>query len=258
MKSNLEKKKSLLFVILSGIVITNALLGEMIGSKIFSLEKTLNVAPAQISLFGDWVLNFDLSAGVMIWPVVFLTTDIINEYFGKEGVKKISLLAVAMIIYMFFMLWIVAKLIPADFWMGLHAPLDINLALEKIFLQSMGIIVGSVLAFLLGQLIDVVVFQKLRKITGNKKIWLRATGSTLVSQLIDSFVVLFVAFYFLGQPRWTLEQLFSVGTINYSYKFLTAIAATPLIYLAHFLIDMYLGKENAQQMIKEASESKIR
>jgi queuosine precursor transporter len=105
---------------------------------------------------------------------------------------------------------------------------------------------------LLGQLIDVFVFQKLRKITGPKMIWLRATGSTLVSQFIDSFVVLGIAFYIFG--NWSWAQVASVGIINYIYKFSVAILLTPVLYLGHYLIDNYLGKEVADQMTKEASE----
>ena len=102
------------------------------------------------------------------------------------------------------------------------------------------------LAFLL------VLFQKLRKITGAKMIWLRATGSTLVSQLIDSFVVLGIAFYVFG--NWSIEQLIAVGIINYIYKFTVAIILTPLLYLGHNLIDRYLGKEYAERMAEEAAE----
>ena len=119
----------------------------------------------------------------------------------------------------------------------------------------MGIIVGSLFAFLLGQLLDVFVFQKLRRITGSNRIWLRATGSTLVSQLIDSYLVLFIAFYLLApsNARWAISQVISVGIVNYSYKFIVAIAITPLLYIAHYIIDRYLGKTLAEEMTNEAS-----
>ncbi len=98
---------------------------------------------------------------------------------------------------------------------------------------------------------DVFIFQKLRRITGRKWVWLRATGSTLVSQFIDSFVVLAIAFYIFG--NWSVAQVISVGIINYIYKFSMAILLTPLIYLAHYLIDLYLGKEEAERLADEAS-----
>ncbi len=67
--------------------------------------------------------------------------------------------------------------------------------ISGIFRQGLWIIIGSMVAFLIGQVLDVLVFHRIKKITGEKRIWLRATGSTLVSQLVDSFVVLFIAFY---------------------------------------------------------------
>jgi hypothetical protein len=244
-------KKQNLFVLLTVIFLTNALLAEMIGVKIFSGEAALGVPPAQIQLFGDWVLDFNLTAGVILWPVVFITTDVINEYFGKKGVQRISFLTVGCISFAFLAIWIITLLPPAPFWLDVNSSdpegnaFNVDFAFNKIFRQGAGIIVGSLVAFLIGQLLDVLVFQKLKRITGEGKIWLRATGSTLVSQLMDSFVVLFIAFYFLApaDSRWSVEQVTSVGIINYIYKFAVAIILTPLIYLAHYLIDRYLGDE---------------
>jgi len=245
-------------VVLSGIFLTNAILAELIGVKIFSVESTLGLPPANIKLLEGWELDFNLTAGVVIWPVVFITTDIINEYFGKAGVKKISFLTVYFIIYVFLVIWIITLLPPADFWLEVNSkdaegnPFDIDYAFDKIFRQGLGIIIGSLIAFLLGQLIDVFVFQKLRKYTGSKMIWLRATGSTAISQLIDSFVVLFIAFFVFG--NWSWAQVISVGVINYTYKFGVAAILTPLLYVAHYLIDGYLGKETADKMTREAAE----
>lgn len=253
-QARFQNKKRNLFVILSGIFLTNALLAEILGVKIFSAEKTLGLAPAQIPMFGDFVLDFNLTAGVIIWPVVFITTDIINEYFGKKGVRKISLLTAFFILYSFLVIYAVTKLSPADFWLNVNSGennFNINEAYSTIFTQGLGIIIGSLTAFLVGQFLDVMVFQKLRKFTGGGKIWLRATGSTLVSQLIDSYLVLGIAFYLFG--NWSFEQIVSVGTINYIYKGLVAIILTPLLYLAHGLIDSYLGKENAQLVTEEAA-----
>lgn len=257
-----QRKKQNLFIILAGIFLTNAILAEMIGVKIFSAEKTLGWEPANIKLLGDFVLDFNLTAGAVIWPVVFITTDIINEYFGKKGVRKLSLLAAACISYAFIIIYLITILPPADFWMDVNNTdpdgnyFNVNFAFKKIFTQGLGIIVGSLVAFLIGQLLDVFIFQKLRKITGTKMIWLRATGSTLVSQLIDSFVVLGIAFYILAPEtsRWSIPQVLSVGSINYIYKFVVAILLTPLIYLGHYLIDRYLGHEDAEKLADQAAK----
>lgn len=251
-----QSKKTNLFIILCGIFLTNAILAELIGVKIFSAEQALGFDPVSWTIFG-YTLDFNLTAGVAIWPFVFVTSDIINEYYGKAGVKKISYITAIFIAYVFIIISLVTQLPPAPFWLEVNAVdgegrfFDIDYAFNMIFRQGLGIIIGSLVAFLLGQLIDVYVFQRLRKITGAKKIWLRATGSTLVSQLIDSFVVLGIAFYVFG--NWSFDQIIAVGIINYIYKFVVSILLTPLLYVGHGLIDRYLGKEFAERMTREAA-----
>ncbi|MBY5950392.1 queuosine precursor transporter [Algoriphagus marincola] len=260
MTRNESSKKTNLFIILGSIFLTNAILAEIIGVKIFSAERTFGFEPVNWKFFGEYILDFNLTAGAVIWPIVFVTTDIINEYFGKKGVRKISFLTAGLIAYVFVVISVVTILIPADFWLEVNAQtpsgnsFDISYAFNTIFRQGLGIIIGSLTAFLLGQLVDVFVFQKLRAVTGSKMIWLRATGSTLVSQFFDSFVVLGIAFYIFG--NWELSQVIAVGIINYVYKFSVAILLTPLLYLGHGLIDRYLGKDLAEKMMKEASSDR--
>lgn len=250
----LDQKKNRLFVILAGIFLTNAIMAEMIGVKIFSGEHALGFQPAHLNILG-FTMDFNLTAGAVIWPVVFITSDLINEYFGKPGVKRISYLAAFFIAYSFVVIFLTIKLPPAQWWLDANNQdahgnyFNMDFAFNKILGQGQRIIIGSLAAFLVSQLIDVFVFQKLRKITGPKLLWLRATGSTLVSQLIDSFVVLYIAFFgvFSG------EQIIAIGLTNYIYKFSVAILLTPLIYLGHYLIDQYLGKENARKISDEAA-----
>jgi uncharacterized integral membrane protein (TIGR00697 family) len=254
MESTIDQKKNRLFIILCGIFITNALLAEMIGVKIFSFEKTIGIDPANIDILG-FAMSFNLTAGVVIWPIVFITTDLINEYFGKPGIKRISYLTAGLIAYAFIVIFLTMLLAPADFWIDTNKTdptgnsFDISYAFNKIFGQGQRIIIGSLTAFIIGQLVDVFVFQKLKRITGNKMLWLRATGSTLISQFVDSFVVLFIAFYGV----FTNSQIVAIGITNYIYKFLVAIALTPIIYLGHSLIDKYLGKEQAEKISEEAT-----
>jgi queuosine precursor transporter len=254
-----NRKRETLFIVLCGIFLTNAILAELIGVKIFSGEGALGLNPAQLTLFGNFTLDFNLSAGVIIWPVVFLTTDVINEYFGKRGVKKISFLTAFFIAYIFIVILAATALPPANFWLDINKTgpngqsFDIDFAFTKIFTQGLGIIIGSITAFLVGQLLDVYTFQALRRLTGSRKVWLRATGSTLVAQLVDSFVVLYIAFYVFG--NWSAEQVIAVGIMNYMYKFAIAILLTPLLYASHYLITMYLGKEEALALTQEAHDN---
>jgi uncharacterized integral membrane protein (TIGR00697 family) len=248
-----ENKASRLFVFLGAFFVANALIAEFIGVKIFSLEKTLGIEALDISLFGIEHLSFNLTAGVLLWPFVFVLTDIINEYFGTKGVRMLSYIAAALISYAFVMFYFGIKIIPADFWITTKTDSgipDMNNAFAVVFGQGLWIIIGSLVAFLLGQLIDVTVFHWVKKITGEKYIWLRATGSTLVSQLIDSFVVLFIAFY-IG-AGWQLNLVFAIGIMNYIYKFSMALLMTPVIYAVHGIIEKFLGEELATQLKQEA------
>ncbi|MFO7444807.1 MAG: queuosine precursor transporter [Ignavibacteriaceae bacterium] len=250
----MKDKSTRLFYILGSFFVANAILAEFIGVKIFSLESTLGITPVNISLFGFENLSFNLTAGVLLWPVVFIMTDIINEYYGKKGVRFLSYTAAVLILYAFVMVYFTMGLTPSDFWLERQVGNDtirMDLAFNAIFGQGMWIIIGSLTAFLVGQLIDVTVFHLLKKRTGTSKIWLRATGSTLVSQFIDSFVVLFIAFY-LG-ANWDLKLVLAIGVVNYMYKFTVAIVLTPLLYAAHYFIDMYLGKETADKLVVEAT-----
>ena len=245
--SFLTDKSNRLFLILAGFFLANTLIAEFIGVKIFSLEASLGIAELHWSIFG--IKGTNLTAGVILWPVVFIMTDIINEYYGAKGVRFLSNLAAGLISYGFFMVYAAIQLAPATWWQTgkIEAGVpDMQAAFAAIFGQGLWIIGGSLLAFFLGQLIDVLVFHQIKKRTGEKWVFLRATGSTLVSQLIDSFVVLYVAFVLGG--TWTLEQLWNVGMVNYIYKFSLAIALTPLLYLVHFAIDSYLGKEKAAEI----------
>lgn len=257
----IKNKATRLFILLSGFFITNALLAELMGSKLFSLEKTFGFDPVNFSIFGN-AFSFNLTAGVLLWPVVFIMTDIINEYFGPKGVKFLSLFTIVLIAYAFIMFSGAIALHPADFWAKNYfdgVP-DSNLAFAGIFGQSQSIIVASLIAFLLSQLLDVFIFHTIKKITGEKAIWLRATGSTMVSQFIDSFVVLFIAFYVAprvvgGVQAWSFAQVMSICVGNYLYKFVVAVVLTPVIYLIHGWIEKYLGRTLAAEMKQGAMQS---
>lgn len=258
MSSILSNKATKLFLVLGGFFICNALVAEMIGVKIFSLEKVFGWESMDWTIMGVKDLGFNLTAGVLLWPVVFILTDVINEYFGKKGVQFLSYLTAGLIVFAFLVIFMAIALPPNDWWTSISGVNDnpslslrnMNLAFQKIFGQGLWIIMGSLVAFLVGQLIDVYLFQKIKQQTGEGKVWLRATGSTLVSQFIDSFVVLFIAFY-IGAD-WELVRVLAIGIVNYIYKFGVAVILTPAIYLAHHLIDSYLGENLATQLKEEA------
>ena len=249
----LKDKPTKLFVIFTAFFVANALIAECIGTKIFSLEKLFGLMPSDFNLFGEKHLSISLTCGVLLWPLEFIMTDIVNEYYGPKAVRRISYTAVALIAYAFLMFYLAMGVPPADFWYGTgikNGVPDMSKAFNGIFGQGMWIILGSLTAFLVSQIVDVTIFHKIKKVTGEKKVWLRATGSTLVSQLVDSFIVLFIAFK-LGQG-WSWQLVFAICVVNYIYKATMAIILTPVIYLVEGRIEKYVGHETAAKMKQAA------
>lgn len=250
-----KTKESRLFIILGSFLIANAILAEFIGVKIFTVEGSLGIQKFNIDMFGVPDLSFNMSAGVITWPLIFIMTDIINEYFGVKQVRFLSILAAILISYAFLVVGFAMNLVPSDFWINQtinKESINMNNAFSAIFGQGMWIIVGSIVAFLIGQMVDVVIFHRIKKMTGERLLWLRATGSTLASQFIDSFVVIFIAFYINPQYNWSWQMVAAIGIVNYSYKFIVAILMTPLLYVVHNIIDRFLGKELSSKLIAEA------
>jgi queuosine precursor transporter len=243
-----------LFIALAALFCVNTVLAEFIGVKIFALEDTLGVAPFEWRLFGQ-TGSLSFTAGTLLWPIVFLMTDVINEFYGRRGVRMVSMLAAVLIVYGFLFAFAAISLAPAGWWVGAakdQGVADYQAAFAAVFGQGLWTIAGSLVAFVLGQLIDVAVFHRIRRATGERWVWLRATGSTAVSQLVDSFVVLYIAFV-LGPQKWPTSLFLAVSTVNYAYKMLAAFALIPLIYLARAGIRRYLGEARAAALRADAS-----
>ncbi|MCX7632142.1 MAG: queuosine precursor transporter [Turneriella sp.] len=220
------QRRERLYLVLAGFFITNAVLAELVGGKIFTFT-----IPAFWFFKGT---TANLSVGVIVWPVVFIMTDIINEYFGIAGVRRVTLLTIILISYVFVALYFMGETHAAPFSSISDEHFNI------VFGTSQSIIIGSLIAFAIGQFLDFFVFHRLKLLTGSAHLWLRATGSTVISQLIDTFVVLYIAFVLPG--KWSYAEFFSVASSNYIYKMLIAVAITPIIYLVHGIIELYLGR----------------
>jgi uncharacterized integral membrane protein (TIGR00697 family) len=254
MSVSLASRSTRLFVVLAAFFAANAIIAEFVGVKIFALESTLGLPPFGWNLFGQSG-SLSFTAGVLLWPIVFVMTDVINEYFGRRGVRLVSFLAVSLICYAFIFAYVAIELAPAQWWVSVNAPRgvpDMQAAFAAVFGQGLWTIGGSLVAFLVGQLIDVGIFHRIRRVTGERWIWLRATGSTAVSQLVDSFVVLYIAFV-LGPQQWPVSLFLAVGTVNYAYKMAAAVALIPLIYYSRRQIERYLGREESLRLTREAA-----
>ena len=247
----LKDKPTKLFMGFLAFFCCNALIAEAIGTKLFSLEKIFGLQPVSFTMFGQSGLAFTLTCGVLLWPLEFVITDIINEFYGPKAVRRISITAVILISYAFLIYFLAIKVPAADLWIQSSSKQgvdNIQNSFNAIFGQNMRIIIGSLVAFLVSQVVDVTVFHQIKKKTGNKHLWLRATGSTLVSQLVDSYIVLFIAF----SSIFTWQQILAFGMMNYMYKFTVAIILTPLIYFVEKRIENYVGHDVAHEMKQTA------
>src|SRR5919202_1529834 len=157
----LKNKPTKLFLGMTAFFCCNALIAESIGTKIFSLEKLFGLPPANFTLFGQSGLGFNLTCGVLLWPLEFIMTDIVNEYYGPKAVRRISFTAVILIAYAFLMYFIAIGVPPADFWISSQTSNGIDnmqTSFGAIFGQGMRIIAGSLVAFMVSQLVDVAIF----------------------------------------------------------------------------------------------------
>jgi hypothetical protein len=245
----IKDRPTRLFLILGGFFVANAVIAEVIGVKIFSLEETFGFHKVDFTLFGQSGLSFDLSVGVLPWPAVFILTDIINEYYGVKGVRFLSFLTAGFICMAFVIFYLSIHAAPATWWLSSQQSKgvpDMQAAFTQILGQGMNIIVASLTAFVVGQIADATVFKSIKKVTGEKHIWMRATLSTLISQFIDTIVVSYLYLYY--SQGFPFARVTGIALVGYTYKFVIAIVSTPVIYLVHGWIERYLGHAKAAEM----------
>ena len=227
-------KSQWLFVFLAGLFITNAVTAELISNKLIEI-------PLNINFFGNELGPFVTIVGILPWPIVFLLTDLLNEFYGYKAVKRLSWITAILIAYCFIIVGLAIQ-IPAYEIEG--SSLSDDYSFNKAFGQAQMVIVGSICAFLVSQLLDAVLFKWIKSKTGSRYIWLRSTGSTVVSQLIDSYIVLYMGFVLPG--FLTFSDFMTIAPTNYILKLIIAILLTPLIYLGHFLIKKFVLNQKSE------------
>lgn len=226
----LNERRQWLFVVLAGLFVTNAVTAELISNKLIQIPLTTTV-------FGKQIGPFITIVGILPWPIVFLLTDILNEFYGQKAVRRLSWITAGLIGYCFLIVGL-SMSIPAHEIKG--SGLATNEAYNLVFGQAQAVIIGSIVAFLVSQLLDAYVFDLIKQKTGNRFIWLRSTGSTVLSQLIDSYIVLYIGFVLPGAMN--MQTYLEVAPTNYLLKMLIALMLTPFIYLLHHVVRRLLQK----------------
>lgn len=246
-------RRQVLLVALCSLFVGFFVTAELLGAKLWSFTLA-GLGPRDLGLEGD---RFVATAGILAFPLTFILTDSVNEYFGVRVVRLFTFAAIGVNVILQAVVQAAIRVPAVSFTEGLEAA-EVQRAYEISLGQSWAIVAGSLVAFAIGQLLDVHVFTWLRRRTGGKLLWLRAQGSTVVSQLVDTFVVIFLAFVVLpavfdtGTTRMSSGQAFEVSVTNYVYKFAIAVLITPLLYVVHGLVDLYLGRDVAHALADEA------
>lgn len=171
-----------------------------------------------VSLFGASV-----SVGIFMVPLTFLITDIVEEVYGKQTVKQFIIGGVFSLIIIFLYTSVFVLLEP-------HERYGFNSEYKTIFGSSLRMIIASIIAFVLAQTNDMILFEWWKKKTKGKALWLRNNLSTIVSQLIDTFIFMMIAFYHLT-PKFTFVFIIYLVIPYYLFKILFAIIDTPFVYL---------------------------
>lgn len=226
-----------LYVWLAAISATCLIVADIVGIKLFHFPLGFTV---RLPFIGE-ISAIDHTCGMLTFPVTFLLTDLINEYYGKRAARRVTYIGMAMALFVFAVLNI-AQAMPY-----LDAPYNVKKEhFDAIFGSAKVMYLASLTAYLVGQLCDIWFFHMFKRVTGGRLLWLRATGSTVVSQMIDSFVVSYIAFS-LGRrligdavPA-PMSEVMKIAATGYLLKLVIAIGITPLIYAGHTLIHRTFG-----------------
>ena len=169
------------------------------------------------------ILGVRVSVGIFFVPVLFLTTDIIGEVFGRKEASRFVNMATIMLVLLFLMMSLCIAIKPNESW-------DHQEQYATVFGSSLRMTTASLISFVVAQQLDVFMFSLWGKITKGKHLWIRNNMSTIVSQLIDTTIFEFVAFWHLT-PKFTTGYIFSLILPYWLFKVVFALLDTPLCYL---------------------------
>jgi uncharacterized integral membrane protein (TIGR00697 family) len=245
-------RRDVLVLALCGLFVGFFVAAEILGAKLFTFG-LLGLSPRKLGLGSGE--SFVATTGILAFPLTFILTDIVNEYFGKRVVRQFTWLAIAVNLLLQPVVQVAIRVPAISFTDGISSE-EVQRSFQIALGQTWSIVAASLCAFAVGQWLDAQVFTSLRRVTGGKWLWLRSQGSTVVSQLIDSIAVIFLAFVVIpalaGMKPWTVAQATEVALTNYVYKFAIAVGITPLLYVVHAAVERYLGHAEAAALVHAA------
>lgn len=228
MTETLKKKAEILYLILSGLFITSLVTSNLIFQKFFTWSP--------LGLY-----TFELSVGIIAYPLTFIFTDIISEIYGRARANSVVL---AGLFAGFFTLLIVvvSTEAPATNW----SPVN-DIEFKRVFGFTYIAVAASLVAYLIAQFIDVQLFHFWKRVTNGRHLWLRNNASTFTSQFFDTFVIITLLCLF-KVIDWS--NYFSLIINGFIFKVLFALADTPFVYLTVFAIRRYFGLKGAGAEIR--------
>ncbi len=217
-----------ILVVLTAIFVTTLLVADITGSKFF-----------YIPLFEVGSFRFVThSVGMLSFPVTFLLTDLINEYYGPRAAREVTYIGLGCAALSFCFI-LAARLMPV----AGESPIPQDM-FDRVFGMSNRLYIASLTAYLCGQLADIQVFGILKRLTRGRHVWLRATGSTVLSQALDSFLVTWILF--AGNPGVDgsvpgMDTILRIAATGYVLKFMIALGLTPVIYAGRWFLHARFG-----------------
>lgn len=214
MNKNLKAEADYLYLILASLFITALVVCNLIANKFVTVD------------FGIPGFVFTISAGVLPYPITFLITDILSEIYGQKKTNKVVFAGFGALVFTMFILWM-GSLFPATD----SSPVSDSLY-QTAYGNSWRVIMSSMIAYTLAQYVDVKLFHFWKKLTKGKYLWLRNNASTVLSQLVDTTLVILVLF--AGELSWPTIGAYILS--GWTFKALIALLDTPFLYVATYFI----------------------
>ena len=218
MKTNQIFLANKIYLILAGLFITSLVASNLIFTKIFYWY------PFDINLLG--VKLFELSVGILPYPLTFLITDLISEIYGQKKADQVVITGIFASVFSILLIFISSQVPAIE-----GSPID-DITFNNVFLNAPLAVLASMLTYLFAQFIDIRVYHFWKRLTRGKHLWLRNNFSTFTSQFVDTFTIVSLLIIFEILPQ---DKFLVLIVSGFLFKVMVAIFDTPLLYLCVWL-----------------------